>query len=116
MSNGKTMLFVVLICFWTVLTMLSNVFWESLVINDIESLRPDQSEYSIGDFSGEQEEGFLANLFTTITEIPIIKVFKPLLQIMSFQYTNQVSPGISLFLNMTLIFTGYVVYNMFRGN
>lgn len=106
----KTRLFVFLIVFWTLLTIFSRV----LTLQ--EDLGTDVREYDSSSSTETGNTGFLAGLFDTLEDIPVINTFVPLMEIMSFQYTDQVPAVLSIFLHATNIFTIYIIYSLIRGS
>lgn len=108
MAQGKTMLFVIIITFWTLLTILGNVFDYQLSQTHITE---------ITDISTIEDED--PSLLTSITDfldtIPIVKYFTPLFKMVSFQYSSEIPPLVSIFLSMFGIFSVYIIVSTLFG-
>lgn len=100
-------LFISLIIFWTLLAIFSNAFNVELSKTDIVGLYPDQSQY--------EQESYKVGLFDWLLKIPGINILVPLLNILTFQYTDTVPVWLTLLLDMTAIFTVFIVYTLIRS-
>lgn len=108
-NSAATELFVFLLCFWTLMTILSNVLNVSLSKTDTRDFMP--SDVRKDD---PQLNIFPNNLFGFFSQVPFIKYFVPLAKIMLFQYSSEVPVIVSIFLNITALLTAYLVLEMFR--
>lgn len=111
MGETTTKMFVILVCFWTLLTILTNIFEESFSYTDISEFNPDTNEINNG---GHNK--LLGWVFNTLDEVPLINAFVPLMKIMTYQYVSGIPGTVSILLNITIIISAYIVYAMIRGN
>lgn len=111
-GSSNTDLFVVLVCFWTLLTMFSYTFDEVLLVGDIEDLVPGESSQRVDLSSGFRE--FMSDAFGLASNIPIVNVFVPMVKMLTFQYPD-VPNLFVIFLNLIMVLTGRVMYVMIRG-
>lgn len=109
MGENTTQIFVVLICFWTLLTLGTYAFGEELTGTHISEFMPNEGS----DVSGWKS--FIGGIFDSVENLPILNVFVPLMKIMTYNYVDGLPLGITLFLQVTLILSAYVVYTMLRG-
>lgn len=111
MADDKTGLFVTLLCFWAVISILSYTFNEQLTESIISDYKPNYNEDS-----SESSKNFITLLFDTLDDVPIVSAFVPLFRIMSFQYTDTVPFWLSIILDMSVVFTGYIMFSLVRGS
>lgn len=97
---GKLNLFVVLVSFWTILSIFSFMFGDSLINGQLQELKPDV------DVRGTDK--WLGGLFETLEDIPVVNSFLPLMKVLTFQYSDNIPTALVLILDATLIFTGYI--------
>lgn len=99
-------LFVFLVVFWTMLAVLSNMFGEHLTKTDITTITNTKSVQ-------ENNQNWFFNI---LNGIPGVNLITPLLKIMAFQYTDNIPIALTLMLDMTAIFTLYIVVLVIRGS
>lgn len=99
MGKGDSALFVSIVMFWTVLIIFSNMFSSSLYVAS----------------SGGTETSFLVKLYDSLEVIPVVEYFVPILRIMTFQYSSDVSPLLGLFLNSYAILSAYVLIEVVKS-
>lgn len=111
-SVDATPIFIFLISFWILATILSRYFEVNAVLTDIDTLKSDYSGIEVE----EQNviKAFFTDVFETLDQIPIINAFTPLLRIMSFQYSNQIPASLSIFLDSIAILSAFVVVSVFK--
>lgn len=105
-NDLTTRIFFLLIIFWSILAIFTQLFDVTLTKTDITK-------------SGELtnvKQSTADQVFSFLNKIPVVKNFTPLIQIMSFQYTNQVPAIMSIMLNALSIITLYVAYFTFKPN
>jgi hypothetical protein len=114
MADSTSRLFVSLILFWTFLTIFSNVFHNYLeedLSTSITSLTDDASlDYS----QKSWWENIFNGVFNVMDEIPIIKLFVPLMKMLTFGYSDKIPGLVVIFLDATLLFTIYVVLDAWK--
>lgn len=101
----KTALFVFLVVFWTVLAVLSGMFGEHLTKTDITEISKNSLDRRMNS----------AGFFDLLNSIPGVNLITPLIKIMAFQYTDSIPIALTLLLDMTGIFTLYIIASMIRG-
>lgn len=102
---ANTHLFVFIVCFWTILTLLSNVLGQDLLVN-----RPSEIANNL-----DYEKDWITQTFDTLDDVPMVNVFVPLLKILTFS-TTSVPPYLTIILDMMAIFSAYVFVGLIRGN
>lgn len=105
LQDETTKMFIFLVIFWSILTMISIVL-EPYMDAKIESIR--FSELSLNERTdyvkdNGYENSVLDNLFGIIDRVPILKEFTPLLKILSFRYHGVVNPYIVIILHLPFI-------------
>lgn len=111
MSKIRDTIFVFLVCFWVLLTILSHVF-----IGYIEEplLKGNVGDLQVKDLNQDDQISFMERAFSILDKIPVVNVFTPLLKITTFQYSNQVPYIVSLLLMIISILSGFTLYGLLR--
>lgn len=101
--------------FWTLLSIFTNVFENSLINTPINVIVEDVQNKEVKQ-TMKGTESFLAGLFDVLDDIPIISFFTPLLRLLTFQYSSNIHPLISIFLSAISILTIYSIYITIKGD
>lgn len=110
MDDETTKLFVYLIMFWTVLTILGGFFEQNLV-SELNDLKVKRDSYTSPTFIDKVLN--IGNILLDNT--PFLDNFAPLYRILTFQYSKEIPPALSVFLWMFSIYSTWIVFNMIRG-
>lgn len=103
-DNG---LFIWLLSFWVLITIVSNVFHEDIMLGNIRQLRAQGIEET------EIHKTFISQILDIADNIPIINIFTPLLRIMSFEYVT-INPILIIILDMISILSAYTMVLLFK--
>lgn len=107
MGDSKIQALTFLMLMWITITIMANYFEQDIILSDVTDLKPNDDIIL--------ETSLASKLFKTLDTIPIINYFSPLFKIMSFQYTDNVPPALSIFLILFSVVSAYLVYTMIRG-
>lgn len=111
-KGNNTPLMVFIVSFWLLLAILSNMFHEQLLTSEFSNLNNN-------DFPTQKEEkGFkklLSGAFNTLDDIPVIKYFVPIMQMMTIGYIDGLPIFITLILDAIGFFTIWIVISLARG-
>lgn len=108
--QGRTGIFIFLVGFWVMLAILSNMFQLSLSESHISEYLPGEEP------DQETSKGLISNIFDTLEDIPGVSVFVPLMEIMAFQYTDEVPIALTLILDSFGLITMFIMVTIVRGN
>lgn len=103
--GSNTDLFVTLVCFWTLLAIFTYSFHDTLLYGDTTDLKLEGD--NVLWYDGTTVNNFVENN-------NVVKAFLPIFSLLTFQYPN-VPQILVLFLDMTFIFSGYVIFSLVRG-
>lgn len=107
MSNIRLMVFV--ICFFTLLTVFSVVFDTALTYTPISNFKPDTTNSNL-----EGSASWISNTFDSLSDIPIVNLFVPLLKLLTFQYA-EVPTIINIFLDMITLIMSIAFFVAWKG-
>ena len=114
MADSESRLFVSLILFWVGLTIFSSIFANYIdqpLSSNIGDYAPDNNQ-DVTQLNGW--ERFASGFYNTLSEIPIINVFIPLVKLLTFGYSSTIPPLITMFLQGVMILTYYVIWRTFK--
>lgn len=92
MDDTTSKLAMFLIIFWVLLLVIGGIFKESLLLNQVDVQNSDDNPFNDNVYQNDNARGSL------------------ILQVMTFQLTDQVPVLLSVFLNVILVFSIYVMY------
>ena len=109
----KTTLFVFLVCFWSLLGVFSNIL-------DVQLSTSHITDYTESDIIQDTEDPYfkrlMSNIYSTLSDIPIIEYFVPLFKLMTFQYYDGVPGFLSIILSALGLLTAYIMFATIKGS
>lgn len=110
MDDETTKLFIYLIMFWVVLTILGGLFNKELGtdIRELEIHRNPTESVSL-------YQKVLNYGNTLFSNIPLMPDMSTLFKILTFQYSKEIPNALSTFLLVFSIYSVWIVFNMIRG-
>jgi len=106
-NNDSTVeIIIFLLCFWGMLAFISSYFNVEITNSNLADLTSNTQDTT-------KEENIIDKVLDFLDDVPVIKVFTPLIKIMTFQYKT-INPYISIIIDVLIVLSILSVYLLIK--